>query len=339
MTATVDLAVVGCTSLVGESILEVLAASTFPLGRLYLLDNEAAAGRKVEFRERYLVVESLASFDFGKVRLALFATSGQLAAEWAPKAAAAGCSVVDSSGHFRQREAVPLVVAEVNPEQLQRLPAGAIVASPSPAAVVLTLALKPLQQAAGIERIDATVCYPASTAGRAGVEELASQAAQLLNAREVKARTFPKQLAFNLLPQVGNLLADGSSDVEADVVAEMRRLLGAELAIGISAIQVPVFYGLAAVVHLQTHEPLTLADARALLAAEPGLEVVDDSAESGFPTPVTEAAQQDKVFVGRLREDGSRSRSLNFWIVADNVRKGAAINTIQLAEHLVRGNR
>lgn len=337
MAAPVDLAVVGCRSLVGESVLEVLAERPFPLGQLHLLDLEAETGEKVEFKDRYLTVTSLADFDFAQVQLALFALPEQLAAEHAPRARAAGCSVIDTSGQFRADPQVPLLVAELACEQQQSLPSGSLVACPSPAAVLLALALRPLQQAAGLERLDVTLCYPASMAGRAGVEELAAQTASLLNARSIKTQVFPKQLAFNLLPQVGGLQANGGSSAEGGVIAELQRLLDPALSIGLSVIQVPVFFGLAATVHLQTRKALTAGEARRLFSDAVGIKVVEETDKSGFPTPVTEAAHQDEVFLGRLRDDGSRSKSLNFWIVADNVRKCAAINAIQLAEQLVRG--
>lgn len=330
----VDLAVAGCSTLVGEALLQLLADSELPLGQVHLLDREA--GEKIEFKDRYLRVQDLASFDFGQVRLALFTVPEQ-AAEHAWRAAAAGCSVIDLSGRFRRDRQVPLVVPELDPGWWRGLLAGSIVASPSPAAVLLALALGPLQQAAGLERLDVTLCFPASMADRAGVEELAAQTAGLLNARNVTTRVFPKQLAFNLLPQVGGLQENGSSQTEADIVGELRRLLDPSLSIGLSVIQVPVFYGLAATVHLQTRERLTAADARQMLAETAGIRIMDGG-EAGFPTPVTEAVHHDEVFLGRLRDDESRSKSLNFWIVADNVRKCAAINAIRLAEQLVRAS-
>jgi aspartate-semialdehyde dehydrogenase len=337
MSEKFDIAVVGCTSLVGEAILESLAQRQFPLGRLHAVDSKDAAGQKLEFRERYLTVESLDSFDFGKVRLAIFATSSKMTASHAARAAAAGCTVVDASGHFRERADVPLVVSEVNPEQLRGLVAGAVVASPSPAATLLALVLKPLQQRTGLERVHATVLYPASTAGRAGVEELASQTAQLLNARAIKPRVFDRQLAFNLLPLVGQPMEGGDSSEEASLARQLRRLVDEHLAIDLTIIQVPVFYGLAATVTVATADPLAAADAQELLARAPWLRVMEPAAADGYPTPVTEAARHDELFVGRLRGHGSQPRGLNFWTVADNVRKGAATNSIQLAEMLLRG--
>lgn len=339
MAATFDLVVIGGTSLIGEAMLELLAESELPFGRLYVADSSDKAGRKVEFRERYLTVESVDSFDFGKVQLALFAGSEQLADEHAPRAAAAGCAVIDTSARFRESADVPLVVAEVNPEQLPAQPAGVIVASPSPAALALAAALRPLQQAAAIERVDAMICYPASAAGRAGVEELASQAAQLLNARSITPRVFPGQLAFNLLPQVGKALESGASIEEARVAAELGRLLRPVPAVSISALQVPVFYGITAIVHVQTAAELPVKRAQALLSQAPGVTVADPAEGAGYPTPVTDAAHHDKVFVGRLRTDATSSKGLNFCIVVDNVRKGAAINGIQLAELLMSSSR
>lgn len=339
MAATFDLVVVGGTSLIGEAMLELLAESELPFGRLYVADSSDKAGRKVEFRERYLTVEAADGFDFGKVRLALFAGSERLADEHAPRAAAAGCAVVDTSARFRDSADTPLVVAEVNSDQLPARSAGAIVASPSPAALALAVALRPLQGATAIESVDATICYPASAAGRAGVEELARQAAHLLNARSVTPKVFPGQLAFNLLPQVGRALENGASTEEARVTAELGRLLRPAPAVNVSALQVPVFYGITALVHVRLAAELSVERARALLSQEPGITVADPAEGIGYPTPVTDAAHHDKVFVGRLRADGISSKGLNFCIVVDNVRKGAAINSIRLAELLMADRR
>lgn len=338
MAATVDVALAGCSSLVGESILEALAEVDFPLGQLVLLDAGADAGQKLDFNGHHLPVQPIEEFDFGRVQVALFALPVGLTEEYAAKAMTAGCTVIDTSERFRLDQTVPLLVSGLHEGSQLSLPAGSLVATASPAGVLLASALRPLQQSAGLERLDITLCYPASTAGRDGVEELATQTANLLNARSVNASVFPKQLAFNLLPQVGAVQDNGGSQAEAGVVGELQRLLEPSLSVSITAIQVPVFFGLAATVHLQTRDELPAAAAQQILAAVPGIKVLDEAGTPGIPTPVTEAAGQDEVFLGRLRDDASRAKSLNFWVVADNVRKCAAINAIQLAEQLVRGD-
>lgn len=337
MADTVDIAIVGATGAVGEAMLEALAARDLPLGRLYLVAAGDAAGSKLEFKDRYLPVEPLESFDFSKVRLSLFATSSSVAAEYVPKANAAGCIVIDGSSAFSGVPDVPLVVPEVNPQRLVGYGKRRLIACPSSAVVPLAIVLKPIFDAAGIERIDIASYQAVSGAGKSAVEELASQTAKLLNAQSIKPRAFPHQIAFNLLPQVGDILDNGHSSEELRLVRELRELLGDDsVLLEATAVRVPVFYGHSASVHLVTRQPLTAADARRLLADAPGVEVVDARPGARYPTPVTDAAQQDAVFVGRIREAVSQPRGLNFWVVADNVHKGAAINSVQLAELLVR---
>jgi aspartate-semialdehyde dehydrogenase len=337
MAETIDIAIVGATGAVGEAMLESLAGRELPLGRLYLVADGEAAGTRLEFKDRYLPVEPLESFDFGKVRLALFATSVDVAAEHAPRANAVGCIVIDGSGAFSGVPDVPLVVPEVNPQRLAEYAKRRLIACPSSAVVPLAIVLKPIFDAVGIERIDIASYQAVSGAGKSAVEELASQTAKLLNVQSIKPRVFPRQIAFNLLPQVDAILDNGHSREELRLLRELRELLGDDgLVVEATAVRVPVFYGHSAAVHLVTRQPLSADAARELLAKTPGVEVVDAQKGAGYPTPVTDAAQQDGVFVGRIREAASQPRGLNFWVVADNVHKGAAINSVQLAEVLVR---
>jgi len=337
MTKTVDLAIVGASGAIGEAMLELLADRDFPMGRLYLLDDERSLGKKLEFRDRYLPVEALEGFDFGKVRLVLFAASAQIAAEYAPKAAAAGALVVDTSGFFNADPEIPLVVPEVNAAELARWQARRIIASPGPGAVQLALVLKPLLDRAGLERVNVVSYQAVSALGKDAVEELAGQTAGLLNLKQIKPKLFPRQIAFNVIPQVDEIGDDGYTREEWRLQDETRRLLGAQaLPLSATCAWVPVFYGHSMAVRVETREPLSAEAARKLLKKAPGVEVLDGRKSGGYPTPVTEAAHSDDVFVGRIRDDLSHARGLNFWVVADNVRKGAALNGIQLAEMLVR---
>jgi len=337
MTKSVDLAIVGASGAIGEAMLELLAERDFPMGRLYLLDDERALGKKLEFRDRYLPVEAVQGFDFAKVQVALFAAGPELAGEYAPKAAAAGAAVIDTSGRFNGEADVPLVVAEVNSDDLGAWRQRGIVASPTPAVVQLAVVLKPLHDQAGIERVNVATYQAVSALGKEAVEELASQTAGLLNLKEIKPKRFPRQIAFNLIPQVDEFGDDGYTREEWALHDETRRLLGEPaLALSATCVRVPVFYGHGMAVRIETRDKLSADAVRKLLKKAPGVDVLDVRKTGGYPTPVTEAARSDDVFVGRIREDISHPRGLNFWIVADNVRKGAALNGIQLAEILIR---
>lgn len=337
MSKTCDLAIVGATGLVGEAMVEFLAERKFPVGKLHLLATDRSVGKKLEFRDRYLPVEPLQGFDFSQVHIVLFAAGAEAALKYAPKAAKAGAVVIDTSGAFSADADVPLVVAEVNPDAISELPKRRIVASPRGGTVQLALALKPLLDAAGLERVSIASYQSVSSLGREAVEELATQTANLLNLREVKSKVFPRQMAFNLLPRVDAFSAGGYSLDELALVHETRRVLGLpELPLSPTSVRVPVFHGLGQAVHLETARKLGAGEARRLLEKAPGVKVLDDPGEDGYPTPVTEAAHEDEVFIGRIREDISHPRGLNFWTVADNVRKGAALNGVQIAERLVR---
>lgn len=335
MATTVDIAVVGAGSLVGAAMLELLAEREFPLERLYLLGDESNVGDKLEYKDRYLPVEAVAGFDFSKVQLALFA-GGAASREQIEAAAAAGCIAIDHGAGFIGESDVPAVVAEVNPERLADHVERGIVVSPAGMTVLLATALKPIADAVGIDRVNLSTYQAVSGLGKAAVEELAGQTARLLNAQSIKTAVFPRQIAFNLLPQVGALLDDGQSEQEARLSRELRKVLGDDaLGVNVTAVWVPVFYGDAAAVNLELKRPLSAEAARRLLEGAPGIALAD-AAAGEYPTPVTDAAQRDEVFVGRIRSDISHPRGLNIWVVADNVRKGAALNGVQLAELLVR---
>jgi aspartate-semialdehyde dehydrogenase len=282
-------------------------------------------------------VQDLARFDFSQVQLALFSAGAAVSKEYAPKAVAAGAVVVDNSSQFRYEPDVPLVVAEVNPAALAGHRARGIVANPNCSTMQLMVALKPLHDAAGIERLTVATYQSVSGAGRKGIEELGRQSAELLNGRPIEPKAFAKQIAFNCLPHIDAFQDNGYTREEMKIVWETRKILGDEsIRVSATAVRVPVFYGHSEAVHLETRTKLTAAEARELLKKAPGVEVLDEPATGGYPTPVTEAAYRDPVFVGRIREDLSHPRGLALWVVADNVRKGAALNAVQLAELLVK---
>ena len=334
MIKEVDIAIIGATTSVGETLLEVLEERKFPVGQIFLLDSEASSGARLEFSGYALKIGDIASFDFSRVQLAFFVSTEILSKEYAEKAAAEGCLVIDRSPAFRNNNDVPLIVPEVNEKALEGMSKSKIVSSPSCNSIQMLLALKPIYDAVGIKRINVSTYQSVSGSGKAAAEELASQTAALLNFRDVKCKTFPKQIAFNVLPQVGELLENGYTDEEMKLVWETQKVLAdSSIMVNSTAVRVPVFIGHAASVHIETEEKISVAKVKELLTQTTGIEL---SNETDWPTPVTEAAGKDSVFVGRIREDISSEKGINMWLTTDNMRKGAATNAVQIAELLVK---
>lgn len=334
MTPSYDIAVVGATGLVGETLLSLLAERNFPLGQVYALASENSLGKEVELGRKTLDVEDLATFDFAKVQLAFFAVDAELAAEYVPIATQAGCIVIDNSAQFRDEADVPLVIPEVNPEALAAYTHRNLIASPSSSTIQLALALKPLLEIVKLTRIQVVVYEAASGAGRQAVDELAGQTASLLSGRPVESKIFAKQIAFNLLPQVDDLLETGHTEQELRLLKETRKVLSEpDLPLSPTVIRVPVFFGSSATVYLETATKLSLTQVRSLLENAKGIELVDEKGD--YPTPVVEAANNDPVYVGRVREDLIQANGLHVWLVVDNIRKGAALNSVQIAELLI----
>lgn len=332
MTRTFTVAVVGATGAVGEIMLKTLADRAFPIRQLHVLASERSAGDTVEFDGRSLTVQDLATFDPTGVDIALFSAGGGVSREYASKFAAAGAVVIDNSSAFRADPDVPLVVAEVNPEALRDRPRG-IVANPNCSTMQMLVALAPIHREAGIERINVATYQSVSGTGRRALDELGRQTAALLNFQDAKPDVYPVQIAFNVIPHGGDFLDNGYTSEEMKLLTETRKILGDDsIQVNATVVRVPVFYGHSEAVHVETRAKLTAGRARELLAAAPGIEVVDERVPGGYPTPVTHASGNDPVYVGRIREDLSHPRGLALWIVADNIRKGAALNAVQLAE-------
>jgi aspartate-semialdehyde dehydrogenase len=335
MSRMYTVAVVGATGAVGEAMLAILAERQFPVGTLHLLASERSAGEKLAYGGRQIVVQDLATFDPAGVDIALFSAGGTVSKKYAPAFAAAGAVVIDNSSAFRYDDDVPLVVAEVNPEKIADRPRG-IIANPNCSTMQMLVALAPIHRAAGIERINVATYQSVSGAGRSAMEELGRQTAAMLNFQPHEPAKFPVQIAFNLIPHIDEFLDNGYTKEEMKMVWETRKILGDErIRVNPTAVRVPVFLGHSEAVHLETTRKLTADEARALLEAAPGVEVVDDREAGGYPTPVTHAAGTDAVYVGRIREDLSHPHGLDLWIVSDNIRKGAALNAVQLAELVV----
>jgi aspartate-semialdehyde dehydrogenase len=335
MSKTVNIAIVGATGAVGETMLQILAERQFPVGRLHLLASERSAGEKIEYGAKSITVQDLSTFDPAGIDIALFSAGGTVSKEYAPRFAAAGAVVIDNSSAFRQDDSVPLVVAEVNPEAVRDRPRG-IIANPNCSTMQLLVALAPIHRAVGIERINIATYQSVSGTGKRALEELGRQTAALLSFQQVSPAVYPVQIAFNVIPQGGEFCDNGYTTEEMKLVWETRKILGDDrIAVNATVARVPVFYGHSEAVHLETRDKLSAAEARALLQSAPGVEVVDVPGDGGYPTAVTHASGHDPVFVGRIREDISHPRGLSLWVVADNIRKGAALNAVQLAELVV----
>lgn len=325
-------AVVGATGAVGETMLSILAERQFPVGELVALASERSAGGEVDFGGRKVPVRDLASFDPTGVDIALFSAGGSVSKEYGPKFAAAGAVVIDNSSAFRYDDDVPLVVSEVNPEAAKQRPRG-IIANPNCSTMQMLVALAPIHREYGIERINVATYQSVSGAGRSALEELGRQTGALLNFQDADPQRFPVQIAFNLIPHIDDFQDNGYTKEEMKLVWETRKILGDDsIQVNPTAVRVPVFFGHSEAVAIETRKKVTPEAARALLEQSPGVEVVDERKAGGYPTPVTHASGNDAVYVGRIREDFSHPRGLNLWIVSDNIRKGAALNAVQLAE-------
>ena len=336
MSAKFDVAVVGATGAVGETMLEILAERNFPVNNIYPLASARSAGKKIPFGDTYLTVEDLSTFDFSKVQIGLFSAGASISDKYAPIAAAAGCVVIDNTSRFRYEDEIPLVVPEVNPDAIADYTRHNIIANPNCSTIQMLVALKPLHDAAGIERINVATYQAVSGTGKEAIEELAGQTAELLNGRSAEAKVYPKQIAFNVLPQIDVFMDNGYTKEEMKMVWETRKIMGDEsIQVNPTAVRVPVFYGHSEAVHIETRKKLDVETARDLLKKADGVVVLDERVDGGYPTAVSEGATHDPVYVGRIREDISHPQGLDLWVVADNVRKGAALNSVQIAEILV----
>ena len=336
MSKLYDVAVVGATGAVGEAMISILEQREFPVGNLYPLASSRSAGKTVMFHGKSIKVTDLADFDFSKAQIGLFSAGGSLSEKFAPQAAAAGCVVVDNTSHFRQDEDIPLIVPEVNAEALADYSRRNIIANPNCSTIQMVVALKPIYDAVGIERINVATYQAVSGSGKEAIEELAGQTARLLNGQEIQSEVYPRQIAFNAIPQIDVFQDNGYTREEMKMVWETRKIFGDHsIEVNPTCVRIPVFFGHSEAVHIETVDKISAEEARSLLELAPGVTVVDTHADGGYPTPVSEAAGQDPVFVGRIREDISHPRGLDMWIVSDNVRKGAALNSVQIAETLI----
>ncbi len=337
MSRQVNVAVVGATGAVGETMISILEERKFPVGTLTPLASSRSAGSRVGFRGEQIRVQELAQFDFKGVDIALFSAGASVSREHAPRAAAAGCIVIDNTSEFRYDGDIPLVVPEVNAHAIAGYRKRNIIANPNCSTIQMVVALKPIYDAVGIDRINVCTYQAVSGTGKEAIEELAAQTAALLNGKPVESAVYPRQIAFNVLPEIDVFQDNGYTKEEMKIVWETKKILEDDaILINPTAVRVPVFYGHSEAVHIETGNKITAEEARALLKRAPGVKVMDGRKPGGYPTAVTDAAGHDPVYVGRIREDISHPRGLDLWIVADNVRKGAALNSVQIAEILLQ---
>lgn len=331
------IAMVGATGAVGEAVLAILAEREFPVSELVPLASERSAGGKVKFGGKDITVQLLDTYDFAGVDVAFFSAGGSVSREHAPRAAAAGAVVIDNTSEFRYQDDIPLVISEVNPHAIAQYTNRGIIANPNCSTMQMLVALAPIHRAVQIERINVATYQSVSGAGRSGMEELGRETAALLNFQSVEpGKKFPVQIAFNVIPQIDDFQPNGYTKEEMKLVWETRKILEDEsIQVNPTAVRVPVFYGHSEAVHIETSDKITAAEARELLRQAPGVVLMDEHKPGGYPTPVGEAAGTDAVYVGRVREDISHERGLDLWIVSDNIRKGAALNAVQIAELLI----
>ena len=330
-------AMVGATGAVGETLLAILAEREFPVSELVPLASERSAGERITFGGKQVTVQLLDSYDFAGVDIAFFSAGGSVSREHAPRAAAAGAVVIDNTSEFRYQDDIPLVVSEVNPHAIAQYTNRGIIANPNCSTMQMLVALAPIHRAVQIERINVATYQSVSGAGRSGMETLGRETAALLNFQSVEpGKKFPVQIAFNVIPQIDDFQPNGYTKEEMKLVWQTRKILEDEsIQVNPTAVRVPVFYGHSEAVHIETSDKITVDEARELLRQAPGVVLMDERKPAGYPTPVAQAAGTDGVFVGRIREDISHERGLDLWVVSDNIRKGAALNAVQIAELLI----
>lgn len=334
MKKSYNVAVIGATGMVGSTTLAILEARKFPINKLYLVASERSAGDLRDFGGKAYIVEDIAAFDFSQTEIAFFSAGGQVSKQFAPIAAAAGNIVIDKSSYYRYDDDVPLIIPEVNEKDLAGFSKKNIIANPNCNAIPIIMAIKPIYDAVGITRMNVATYQSVSGSGVGGIKELAEQTGKLLNGQPITHKVYPQQIAFNVLPHIDDFQENGYTKEEMKIIWETQKILGdATIAINPTTARVPVFYGHSAAVNIETKDKITAQQAIKLLSKAPGIKVM--TGKYPYPTPVHDAAGEDAVFVGRIREDLSHPNGLNLWVVVDNLRKGAALNAVQVAEKLI----
>ena len=338
MTQKYNLAVVGATGAVGTEIVQILEQRDFPIENLFLLASSKSKGKKVEFKEKELVVEDLSEFDFSKVHIGLFSPGGKISAEYAPKAAKSGCIVIDNTSHFRMQKNIPLIVPEVNANALDEFfddeNRTNIISNPNCSTIQMVVALKPLHEKAIINRVVVSTYQAVSGAGKTGMDELFNQTQNVYANQELKKEKFTKQIAFNTIPHIGAFLENGNTEEEQKMIDETKKILDEGINVSATCVRTAVFIGHSEAVNIEFDSPIDEKEANEILSKSEGISVIDHRKDEGYVTPV-EIAGEDKVYISRIRNDQSIDNGLNLWVVSDNLRKGAALNAVQIAELII----
>jgi len=337
MSKKYNVAIVGATGAVGKTMIRILEERKFPVDQLFLLASERSAGETMSFNSKQYTVENLADFDFSKAQIGLFSAGASVSAVYAPKAGKAGCIVIDNTSQFRYEEDIPLVIPEVNPHAIAQYKKHNIIANPNCSTIQMLVALKPIYDKVGITRINVATYQSVSGTGKEAIDELAGQTMKLLNGMSPEISVYPKQIAFNVLPHIDVFMDNGYTKEEMKMVWETRKIFEDEnIMVNPTCVRVPVFYSHSEAVHVETRDNITAEDVRKLLEKAPGVKVMDKRENGGYPTPIGEGTDRDEVWVGRIRKDISHPHGINLWVVSDNLRKGAALNSVQIAELLIK---
>ncbi len=333
-----NLAVVGATGAVGSEIIQILEQIDFPINNLYLLASSKSKGKKIEFKEKEIIVEDLDEFDFSKAQISLFSPGGKVSAKYAPKAAKAGCIVIDNTSHFRMQKNIPLIVPEVNSNDLEEFFQDEnrinIISNPNCSTIQMVVALKPLHEKSIINRVVVSTYQAVSGAGKTGMDELFNQTQNVYANQELKKEKFTKQIAFNAIPHIGAFLENGNTDEEQKMIDETKKILDEGIKVSATCVRTAVFIGHSEAINIEFDSPLDAKDAKEILSKSEGISVVDHRKDEGYVTPV-EIAGEDKVYVSRIRNDDSIDNGLSLWVVSDNLRKGAALNAVQIANIII----
>ena len=339
MNTKYNIAIVGATGAVGREILNILEERDFPINNIYLLASSNSKGQKISFKGEDLLVEDLSEFDFTKVQLGLFSPGGSVSAKFAPKAAEAGCIVIDNTSYFRMKNNVPLVIPEVNANVLENFfedkNRSNIISNPNCSTIQMLVALKPLHDEAIINRVVVSTYQAVSGAGKKAMDELFEQTKGIYANKNVDKNKFTKQIAFNAIPHIGSFIENGNTEEEQKMINETKKILDEQIEVSATCVRIPVFIGHSESVNIEFDSPITTKKASELLKNFENISVIDYRKDEGYVTPV-EVAGENKVYISRIRNDGTVENGLNLWIVADNLRKGAALNAIQIAELVIK---
>ena len=339
MTQEYNVAVAGATGAVGSEIIQILEQRNFPIDNLYLLASSKSKGKKLEFKDKEIIVEDLAEFDFSKVQIGLFSPGGKISAEYAPKAANAGCIVIDNTSHFRMQKNIPLIVPEVNSNTLEEFFQNEkrtnIISNPNCSTIQMVVALKPLHEQSIINRVVVSTYQAVSGAGKTGMDELFNQTQNVYANQELKKEKFTKQIAFNAIPHIGAFLENGNTEEEQKMIEETKKILDEGIKVSATCVRTAVFIGHSEAINIEFDSPLDAKEAHDILSKSDGISVIDHRKDEGYITPV-EIAGEDKVYISRIRNDDSIDNGLSLWVVSDNLRKGAALNAVQIAETIIK---